>query len=204
MPSTHGPDFLATFGSRLCTPLTLDSSPRNNLLGTVCSWEQIRNRSLYLDRSQNWQPFPFLLQRLPFSSDYHSPAPTNLQRLPFSSDYHPPAPTILQRLLFSSDCHSPAPTNLQRPPFSSAYHSPAPAILQRPTILQRPPFSSEKVFSVRKRQRIQKYASRDFVRLPEWGSSIPMWRELSKGQLKSVVILQSPFCLKWSVSAYSA
>jgi hypothetical protein len=37
------------------------------------------------------------LQRLPFSSDYHSPATTILQRQPFSSAYYSPATTILQR-----------------------------------------------------------------------------------------------------------
>jgi hypothetical protein len=44
-----------------------------------------------------------ILQRLPFSSPYHSPATTILQRLPFSSACHSLAPTILQRLPFSSD-----------------------------------------------------------------------------------------------------
>jgi hypothetical protein len=76
------------------------------------------------------------LQRLPFSSDCHSPATTILQRLPFSGDYHSPATAIPRRLPFSSDYHSPATTILQRLPFSSDYHSPA------TTILQRLPFNS--------------------------------------------------------------
>src|SRR5271168_2587707 len=50
-----------------------------------------------------------ILQRLLFSSDYHSPATTILQRLPFSSDYHSPATTLLQRLPFSSYYHSALP-----------------------------------------------------------------------------------------------
>ena len=65
------------------------------------------------------------LQRLPFSSDYHSPAPTILQRLPFSSDYHSPATTILQRLPFSSDYHSPATNTC---PEASPHRPPRPKI----------------------------------------------------------------------------
>jgi hypothetical protein len=45
---------------------------------------------------------PKFLQRLPFSSAYHSPATTILQRPPFSSDHRSPATAILQRLPFSS------------------------------------------------------------------------------------------------------
>jgi hypothetical protein len=66
-----------------------------------------------------------ILQRLPFSSDSHSPAsPPILQQLPFSSASHSPAHTILQRLLHRA-------TILQRLPFSSDYHSLAPSFLQR-------------------------------------------------------------------------
>jgi hypothetical protein len=73
-------------------------------------------------------PATAILQRLPFSGDYHSPVTAILRRLPFSSDCHSPATTILQRLPFSSDYNSPATTILQRLPFSSDYHSPATAI----------------------------------------------------------------------------
>ena len=47
--------------------------------------------------------FPMVpnVQRLPFSSAYHSPATTILQRLPFSSAYHSPATAILQRPYYS-------------------------------------------------------------------------------------------------------
>ena len=76
------------------------------LLGTDCN-------GVYIWTGARWQPFPFLLQRLPFSSDCHSPATTILQRPPFSSDYHSPATTVLQRLPFSSAYHSPATTILQ-------------------------------------------------------------------------------------------
>jgi hypothetical protein len=80
---------------------------------------------------------PKFLQRLPFSSAYHSPATAILQRLPFSSACHSLAPAILQRLPFSSACHSlvpttPATTILQRLPLSSDCHSPAPTFLWPP------------------------------------------------------------------------
>jgi hypothetical protein len=79
-----------------------------------------------------WRHNPILgiLQRLPFSIDYHYPATTILQRLPFSSSSHSPAPPILQRtpflqrLPFSSDCRSPAPTILRRLPLQRLQHYP--------------------------------------------------------------------------------
>jgi hypothetical protein len=101
-------------------PLTPKDTPgliRQNLHATkLCSKTALFRQEPELAAFPFPSPAPFLLQRLPFSSDYHSPAPTNLQRLPFSSDYHSPAPAIL------------APTILQRLPFSSAYHFPAPTM----------------------------------------------------------------------------
>ena len=81
-------------------------------------------------------PAPFLLQRLPFSSDYHSPAPPILQRLPFSSSSHSPAPPIIRLLPFSSASHFSSAYH-----FSASYSSPFPS--PAPSILQRLPFSSD-------------------------------------------------------------
>jgi hypothetical protein len=116
--------------SHCCQPYTTGSKAKES---KICS-ERI-------PRCRLGSLAPKFLQRLPFSSAYHSPAPATLQclplqRLPFSSAYHSPATAILQRLplssaYHSSDYHSLAPAILQRLPFSSACHSPAPAILQR-------------------------------------------------------------------------
>jgi hypothetical protein len=104
-------------GGKLCGSLVFGRC----LGGAGCVGPSVRMCHRTPEKSRAGPAFslaPRFLRPLHFSSachSHHSPATTILQRLPFSSAYHSP---------FSSAYHSPATTILQRLPFSSAYHSP--------------------------------------------------------------------------------
>src|SRR6266516_2531555 len=101
---------------RCCLELHLFSLPGHYLsshyFSPVIAFRSRLFRSLLAEKGLEKGAGARNSQRLPFSSDSHSPAPSILQRLPFSSDFHSPATPILQRLPFSSAAHSPATTFL--------------------------------------------------------------------------------------------